>query len=77
MPVTEIGTGRCPGCLEEGRLVDGACVKCRTRFGRSCGRVMERVRSDPRFALLCYRALRDEEERRKFVEMFGDPRPAG
>jgi len=72
--VPKIGTGKCSGCGQSERLLDGACGECRKRYGRNCGYFMVRVRSDPRFAMMCYRALPGDHERKKFVEMFGDPR---
>lgn len=75
MEVTKIGMGECPGCQETRRLVDGACPDCRKRWGNNCGPIMRRVRTDSKFALACYRSLRSDREREKFVTMFGDPRP--
>lgn len=73
--MTEIRTGSCSGCQSVERLLDGACAGCRKKFGRGCGPIMQRVRSDPRFAKMCYDALKTDLEREKFVKMFGNPDP--
>ena len=65
--------GRCVGCQQSARLVRGACGECRGRFGEGCGPVMEEVRRRPEFARMCYRALRTNRTRERFVQMFGDP----
>ena len=72
--IPRIGTGKCAGCEREDRLLDGACMECRKRHGRKCGLFMERIRRDPRFALMCYKALPGDSQRQRFVDMFGDPR---
>lgn len=74
--ITSIGIGECVGCKEEARLVDGACPACRERWGSGCGRIMTKVRTEPGFALLCFRHLDSDAQRDKFIEMFGDPREA-
>ena len=72
--MTEIRTGSCSGCQATDRLLDGACAGCRKKFGRNCGPIMGRVRSDPKFARMCYDVLKGDAERDRFVKMFGDPR---
>jgi len=72
--IPKIGTGKCSGCGKEDRLLDGACGECRKRHGKNCGYFMGRIRKEPRFALLCFRALEGNYERQRFIDMFGDPR---
>lgn len=74
MKVTKIEMGECNGCKKSCRLVNGACPECRSKFGKNCGPIMARVRTEPKFALLCYRALNQDSDRDRFVLMFGDPR---
>lgn len=74
MKVTKIEMGECNGCKNSCRLINGACSVCRIKFGKNCGPVMARVRTDSKFALLCYRALNKDNDRDRFVQMFGDPR---
>lgn len=67
-----IRIGWCPGCRRRARLVDGACVQCRDRFGAGCGVLMTCIRVDREFARFVFSRV-PEENREAFLEMFGDP----
>lgn len=69
--VAEIG--KCTGCSKMSRLELQACEKCRSRWGKRCGVVMSRIRTDPEFARKCHEALADDKRKQEFVLMFGKP----
>ena len=72
--IHKIEFGQCSGCQKESRLLDGACSDCRFEHGRHCGPIMARIRKNAKFAILCYCALKNDDGREKFIDMFGDPR---
>lgn len=72
--LTRIGTGRCVGCCKISRLRNGACKECVTRHGIRCGPIMQKIRDNKVFAIMCYNELTGDSDRERFISMFGDPR---
>jgi len=70
--------GQCSVCQGRAVLVDLACEECRDKFGPRCGRVANKIRTDPSFARYAYNELRKRhgsEFLSIFIEWFDYPMP--
>lgn len=67
-----IRIGRCAGCQKMKRLEIGSCSDCKKRYGENSGPILQRIRRDPAFALLCYRGLTQEYAKQEFMKNFGN-----
>jgi len=69
--VARIGT--CQVCQKMAKVTDDACDACRAQFNPKIGPMARRIRTEPRFHYLCYRAMTTDFTRSEFVKRFGEP----
>jgi hypothetical protein len=67
--------GQCIGCERTAELDGGVCQGCLhgKNRGRKWAEMSARVRKDRDFAIRCYRSIPNEQGRKIFEMMYGDP----